>query len=132
MAANYLEEAVAIRSLFNGWTETPVLDDNEAHDPRGTEDWIRLTILPADVDQIEIGDGAPDEHVGVAVVQVFTRADTLTGRALQLVDAVCVRFRDAAVNGVVFDQVKVRRVGPDGEGWFQMNVESTYTRNTVF
>lgn len=117
----------AIRSRFNTqWSSLrptiPAFFDNAGDDVTPPEDstWVRLTILPGDSSQVEMGNTRRWRRVGVLIVQIFVPAASGTGLALELGDTVRDIFEGLTVSGVIFRATSLNRVGLDG-AWLQYN-----------
>lgn len=126
---NYSQEKQAIEQHFEAnWPHTPIVFENAKF--TGAEDeWVRLSILNGDAYQASMGDNPAFRHPGVVVVQIFTRPDSGSGRALELADLVDQLFRLAVVSGIVFRVPRVQKVPSDNE-WYQVNVSTEFYRGS--
>ncbi len=127
---NFLEEQIEIESYFkDNWSYTPIAYDNVEFVPNDFTEWVRFVVRNGNARQTSIaGDNPGFRYYGVIYVQIFTRADTGTGRALELADYVTVLFRSASVNGIQFKTPSITRVGNMEDAWFQINVDCPYYR----
>lgn len=134
---SYATEAQVVRERLNtNWTTTQIHWPNTDFTP-GTSPWIRPTILPADARAADIATAPRYRHVGVLIIQVFVPLGAGDGLALEYADTIAALFRGQNVSGVRFygedgEAVRIRNVGPDGKGFFQMNVECPMFRDTIF
>lgn len=129
-------EAAAIRSRFSTeWSDTtPIAWPNVSYTPTPGTAWVRLTILPADASQVELGavGSRRFRHAGVIVVQVFVPENTGDGTVQTLAAQAAAVFRGVTVGEIRYGAPRVRTVGNDGAGWYQVNVECPYSRDTDF
>ncbi len=121
-----------IRSRFaTQWAiEQPsvqVFYDNAGDDvtpPQNTA-WVRLTILPGQSQQVEMGRLRRWRRVGLIVVQIFVPAASGTGLAQELGDSVRDIFEGVTLSGVLFRATSLNRVGLDG-AWLQYNATTPF------
>lgn len=125
---NYLEEKRIIETYFESlWTHTPVMFENKQYD--GDSEWIRLSIQNGDAFQATMGDDPAFRHPGVVFVQIFTKTDTGSGRALELADFVDALFRNLVLpEGIYFKMPQVRKV--QNSEWCQVNVSTEFYRGS--
>ena len=137
---SYDTEADAIRARFNtSWgATTPIAWPNVNFTPPAGEPWVRLTIRSDEAFSASLP--APTirhRHTGMVVVQVFTPDNEGDAEARTLADQVCAIFRDVTAGGITYRGVDgsspyVTEVGPDGSGWYQLNVWVPYYRDSLF
>ena len=131
---SFADEAVAVRQRFAAnWLETAIAWPNTTFTPSQTEEWVRLTILPAAALEAALG-GARYRYIGQAIVQVFVPKNTGDGRALELADAACGIFRGVTADGIRYtgplgEVPGVRVIGDDGNGFFQVNCVIPFWRD---
>jgi hypothetical protein len=121
-----------IRSRFNTqWTALrptiPVFYDNAGDDvePPENSEWVRLTVLPGDSQQVEMGRLRRWRRVGVIIIQIFVPAASGTGLAQELGDTVKQIFEGITVSSVIFRATSLNRVGLDG-AWLQYNATTPF------
>lgn len=130
----YETEANEIRSHFDTeWAdETPVDWPNTAFAKPDRDPWIRFRIRPADAGQADMASSPRFRHDGAVIVQVFVREHTGDGRAKELADKAAAIFRRTTIGSSVFRTPRANDIGPDGRGWYQINVIAPYYRDEVF
>lgn len=109
------------------WSHTPIMFENGESAESG--DWVRLTIQNGDAFQASMGDNPAFRHIGVVFVQIYTKTDTGSGRALELADFVDALFRNLTLNNLRFKVPQVRRM-PQNAEWFQINVSTEFYRGS--
>lgn len=125
---SYLQEKIDIEGFFlTNWPHTPVVFENG--ESSQADDWVRLTIQNGDAFQASMGDNPAFRHIGVVFVQIFTKTDAGSGRALELVDFVDQLFRNLVLTNLRFKVPQVRRV-PSSSEWFQINVSTEFYRGS--
>lgn len=125
---SYLQEKRDIEEYFLlGWAYTPILFENG--ESSEADDWVRLSIQNGDAKQVSMGDNPAFRHIGVVSVQIFTKTDAGSGRALELADAVDQLFRNLVLTNLRFKVPQVRRV-PSTSEWFQINVSTEFYRGS--
>lgn len=125
---NYLQEKSAIEQYFQqNWTHTPIMFENKSY--TGDDDWVRISIQHGDSFQASMGDNPAFRVIGVVNVQIFTKTDTGSGRALELVDFVDALFRNLVISKICFRVPQVKKV-PSNTEWFQVNVSTDFYRGS--
>lgn len=125
---NYQQEKKIIEEYFKlNWPHTPVMYENKNY--IGDSDWVRLSIQHGDSFQATMGDDPAFRFIGVVNVQIFTKTDTGSGRALELVDFVDALFRNLVISTIQFKVPQVRKV-PSTTEWFQVNVSTDFYRGS--
>lgn len=120
-----------IRSRFDTeWTAAgrtePILFDNQGDDNVVRDSaWVRLTVLPGESRQVEMGNTRRWRRSGIVVIQIFIPTNTGTGLAQELGDAVLEIFEGLTVSGVIFRATSLNRVGVDG-AWLQYNATTQF------
>ena len=84
--------------------------------------WVRCVVRPGQVFDGEIGRLGLSQRPGVLLAQVFVPDHLGSGPALDMAQAVEAAFRHEDVGGVHCDNPYTTTVGPDGRGWYQVNV----------
>lgn len=125
---NYQQEKKIIEEYFKlNWLHTPVMYENKNY--IGDSDWVRISIQHGDSFQATMGDDPAFRFIGVVNVQIFTKTDTGSGRALELVDFVDALFRNLVISTIQFKVPQVRKV-PSTTEWFQVNVSTDFYRGS--
>lgn len=116
-------------SAWNG--VTPISFPNVNFTPPNPQDsWIALHINDGASQQISIGAlPAVIRYTGVIYVQVFTVRDIGSGEALALADAVKNIFNNWCGVNVRCYAARIKTVGVDDNGWFQVNVSIPFIRD---
>lgn len=121
-----------IRSRFNTqWSSLrptiPVFFDNAGDSVQPPQDsaWVRLTVLPGESQQVEMGRLRRWRRAGVITVQIFVPAASGTGLALELGDTVRDIFEGLTLSSVIFRATSLNRVGLDG-AWLQYNANTNF------
>lgn len=127
---SFLTEQTDIEGFFRAnWNHTAIAFDNVEFNPSIYEEWVRFVVRNGNARQSSMaGDNPGFRYYGVIYVQIFTRANIGTGRALALADLVTGLFRSASVNGIQFKTPSITRVGNMEDSWFQINVDCPYYR----
>lgn len=139
----YDTEAAAIRARFYAeWgNTTPIAWPNVSFTPPASPKapWVRLTILPADARQASAA--VPGQRtlrsVGQIIVQVFVPEGGGDGQAEALAEQACAIFRGVRADGIRYQGLRgeaprARTIGNDGRGWYQVNAEIPYQRDSTF
>ncbi len=125
---SYLQEKIDIETYFEAnWTETPIVFENKTYD--GATEWVRISIQNGDAFQASMGDSPAFRFIGVVFVQIFTKTDTGSGRALELVDLVDALFRNLVLTNLRFKVPQVKKMGKSGE-MYQTNVSTEFYRGS--
>jgi hypothetical protein len=99
-------------------------------DPPAAAPWVRLTILPGEAVQVEMGMKRRVRRTGLVVVDIFVPAGSGDGLAKSLGDAVAGIFQLRTLSGVVFRATSMERVGPDGP-WVQYSASTPYQADSL-
>ena len=133
---NYQEADAAIKKYFaEQWNNaTQVAYDDVKFDPPNGQTWLRLSLKMVDGGQASTG--APGSNKfrksGILTASVFTPGnqggiEAMT-TAQQVVDIFEAKPR---INGVLFTDVRAVTIGPDGAGWYQINVKADFQFDTI-
>lgn len=130
---SYAEAHNEIREhLFMSWADaTPIAWPNVNFTPPNPQSsWIRLSISDGDSNQMELGSNpATIRYAGIIYVQIFTRLDIGDAVALQLADTVKQIFNNWCGVSVRCRAAKIKVIGNDGNGWYQVNVVVPFYRD---
>jgi hypothetical protein len=123
MTLTEARNAIVTRLIAAGYFSTLSVD-NQFRDPGTSAIWARIVVLPNTGRQITLGKtGARRfDTEGVAIIQVFTRANTGTNTNDGLAEQVRDLFDGVSFDGVWTFGGAVRTIGSDGAYW-QQNVE---------
>lgn len=131
----YQAEANAIRGRFNTqWASTtPIAWPNVSFTPPVGEPWVRLSILSAGSDQIEVAPTGSRtfRHDGTVAVQVFVPSNEGDGEARTLAEQVAAIFRGVTASGVTYLSPYVTEIGTEN-GWYGLTVWCPYYRDDQF
>lgn len=132
----FADTCQVIRERFNDQWPTlqpnvPYIFDNQgANDadiPTRDSAWVRLTILDAEGQQVEMGNKRRWRKPGVVIVQVFVPAGTGDGLGAELCDTVRDIFEGRTISGVIFRATSRDRVGRGRDSaWMQWNASTAF------
>lgn len=116
-----------IKRENSDWEEEPV---------KALDLWVSLTIINDVSGQIDLGSGLKlMRYPGLAIVQVFTKARTGAGLARTAAEEVSSIFRGQTLQS---DDALVRFIKPpyvnvagESDGWYQLNVNAPFKRDSV-
>jgi len=96
----------------------------------GTAPWVRFSIVTAD--NADISPGYRDD-MGQVVVQVFGPLNVGAQATEDLAETIAAQFRRRTVtisgqDRLNFGSVRVKEIGPEEEGWYQVNVLAAFSR----
>lgn len=125
----YAAEKSTIETFFEqNWSGTVVVFDN-VQAPTDIDEWVRLTILNGDAYQASMGDNPAFRYPGVVIVQIRTRRNIGSGRAVALADAVDALFKLLVLGNIRFKVPRLDR-GPIDEEWYINNVSVDFYRGS--
>lgn len=121
----------AIRGFFKtGWgSKSPLcFEDQDYTPPADFSTWARLTVRHNTGDQLTMGAPGSNRHEqqGRATVQIFAKQGQFALDALSKASDAAAIFRGKSTSDIHFFETTVRPIGPDGYGWFQVNVETRF------
>jgi hypothetical protein len=129
----YADQHNELRSRFNvAWgITTPIAWPNLNFTPPNPQaSWVRFQIVDGESNQIGLGAmPATTRYAGIIWVQIFTKQDIGDGAAYALADTVKSIFHNWCGNTVRCFQAKIKTVGNEGNGWFQVNVSIPFIRD---
>lgn len=112
--------ATALPTTPTAWPNVAFDPATDAVDGDGNKVlWIRPTNKPAVSSTASFQE---DKDVGVFIVQVFGPDGTGLGDVNAAAAMIESTFRRKELSGVVCDVPYINDVGPDGSGWYQMNI----------
>jgi len=120
-----------IKELFETeWgNTTTVLYPNEIEDIGNPDFFARLNILPGSGRVICVG-GKNHQRVGSVIVQLFAKAGTGQDDLGFLEEKATLIFLQNNIDGIRFYNVGANRIGNDGNGYYQSNVNINFTFET--
>lgn len=132
---NYKEADAAIKKYFaEQWNNATIVayDDVKFTPPNG-QTWVRVNIAFADGYQASTG--APGANKfrkeGIVTVSVFHPDGHAGIEAMQTADLVMNVFEaKPRIEGILFKDVRAVNVGPDGSGWYQINIKAEFQFDT--
>jgi len=131
MAITYEQARRTIRGHFDGeWQGVvPTLYQNEPETVGDARYFARLSIRPASSRQIAVG---PQKfrRRGVVFVQLFAAQSSGTDGLGALEEKAVSIFEGRTIDGITFRQVGSDDVGPDGRGYYQVNVTANFQYDT--
>ena len=118
----------AIRAYFaSRWTSlgdgTTVVYENLNYTPTTDTAYIAFGIRP--VESAWVSPGWADS-IGAVVIAAMTPANEGPEAAEELAATIATCLGRQKDSGVQFDQATVENIGPDGQGWYQVNVRAPY------
>ena len=132
----FADTCQVIRERFNSQWPTlqptvPYTFDNQGKNdddfPTRDAPWVRLTILDAEGQQVEMGGTRRWRRPGVVIVQVFVPAGDGDGQGAALCDTVRDIFEGRTISGVIFRATSRDRVGRGRDSaWMQWNASTPF------
>jgi hypothetical protein len=118
----------AIRAYFaSRWTSlgdgTTVVYENLDYTPVTDTAYIVFGIRPVESDWVASG---WTDSIGAVVIAAMTPANEGPEAAETLAATVASCLARQSSGGVQFDAATVENIGPDGQGWYQVNVRTPY------
>lgn len=140
MASQHAKETTTLRNEFRtNWDGVtyPVAWPNAPFtipDPESTTGWVRWQIIPGTGQRQDLGGTHGVEHVGLVIVQVFTKAHAgkkANDDLLDDADEIYFNFRstDGGFHIRTLDSY-VNTIGVDG-AWYQQNLVVPYVRESI-
>lgn len=127
-----IEEKIKLSSAGGTWGLDPKyigFPNSPIEDP-GQNLHIKVNFVNGDEEDIEIGRPTLRRYINVLMIQIFQPQNTGTRQALAIADIVEATFRDlvltAGAGKIRFYTPKVRDLGDEEEGYYQINVECPY------
>lgn len=114
--------------------DTPIDWPNASFSPPDPPSiWLRLSILDGESFQTTIGaETNVHRSVGIIIVQIFGPANEGDKDTLAMADTVAAIFRNWCGTTVRCRAATVKAIGPDGQGWYQVNVSVPFKRDELF
>lgn len=128
LATRFNTETAADNMLKDLGIEWP----NMTFKPSSDKSWMRFNILDVDTKQITFGDIQNIHRAhGLVIVQVFSPLNIGDSEAMTIADAVAKIFRNWCGTTVRCREAAKRVIGPDGHGWYQVNVIVPFQRDEL-
>lgn len=126
---SYATEKSTIEQFFEAaWTHTPFYFEN-VHVDDNHDEWVRLTIVNGDAFQASMGDNPAFRFPGVLYLQIRTKKNLGSGRAVELADLADGLFKNLVLGNIRFKVPRLDR-GPIDEEWFILNVSVDFYRGS--
>lgn len=107
---NYLDvQKAVLREFESAWTMTPVRTRNEQGDEPA--EFVRISIILGDTEQLTIGPTPETRNFGVVIVQIFTELGIGTFRSAELVYNVRQIFHLKDISEARFGAIRVVTIG---------------------
>lgn len=103
----------------------PMIYPNEIEDIGSPTYFGRMTIRPGSGQQVAVG-GRQHRRTGVIILQLFAEQGTGQDALGSLEETAVKIFTDNMVPDIRFFDVGADRVGPDGKGYYQSNVNASF------
>jgi Bacteriophage related domain of unknown function len=132
---NYATQNTEIRARFNSiWANRIPVDhaNMKFTAPIPSALWCRFRISGGDGKRTTIG--APTNNyrnTGIVYIQLFAPIETGDGTLFQRADEAANIFRDWCGTNIICRTPVVKDVGPDGLGYYQVNVSIPFVRNQI-
>ena len=139
MITNFEEERKVIEQRFRNNFDTvacPLQYENTTalkqgsdtiKDYKGLDKWVRLQILQASAEQVDIG-GVQDRYRGIIQVSIFTKEGLGSNLSRKIADQVIPIFNRQVFEGIVCRTSNLANVAPLN-GWTQLVVSTEYYRD---
>lgn len=112
--------SVAIPTTPTAWQNVafdPDIDAVDSNDNRVV--WVSSTNKPGAAEEADFLDG---QRLGNYIIQVFGPSNVGTGDVSDIAKVIELAFRRKTISGVECGEAYTNDVGPDGRGWYQINV----------
>lgn len=101
---------------------TPIAWPNVDFTPDPGVLWVCPTNKPGEAFEAEVGRDGLSRRTGAFIVQVFAPLENGSGDALEVAATVETAYRRQDIGGVECGEAYSNDIGPDGHGWYQVNV----------
>lgn len=134
-----MADIFTIRDVFETilkkqWSKTPVAMDNVPFDPPQGCSWIRGAFVIDDTPNVNIGSfiDSRTRHTGNYIIQVFSPLNEGTGDHTTVVSQLIKLFQNQQPHKDILTYAgSYRRVGNEGNGWYQSNVIIPFTADQL-
>lgn len=116
-----------IKELFeSNWGNIiPIIYPNEIENIGDSNFFGRLTIRPGSGRQVAVG-GNQHRRTGVIIIQLFIEQGTGQDAMGALEEKAVKIFTENILSGIFFFNAGADRIGPDGRGYYQSNVNVSF------
>jgi hypothetical protein len=125
----------AMRQYFDTqWADkTPVDWPDAPFTPPDGESWVRFNCQHNDGYQASIGTVGSNKfrRVGLVTIQIFQPVGKASIEAQALADIAIAIFQGQAVGDIHFYNVRPKEIGPDGNGYYQINVLAEFRYDDI-
>ena len=128
---NFIQAEAEIRKFFeDAWlAATPIAWPDLKFAIPNRQNWVRFDCVENDGEQVSMGSPGSNRfrHYGIVTIQVFAPQDQGSIEARQLAtNALGVFMGAVTTNDIHFYDVQGRQIGNDGNGFYQINVVSSF------
>lgn len=109
-----------------------VIPDNVIIDTESEDEFVRITIIPATSNQLEIGPTSAFRFSGIVAIQVFTKENIGRKRAFDIVDSITSYTRFKLLGSVRLGSEDVVAVSNNESGWYQVNINIPYRFEEIY
>lgn len=121
-----LEKSTIEQFLNSNFLETLIKYENDEMNDEVNE-WIRVSIQNSKAYQASLGSNPLFRYVGIMFIQIFTKLDIGSGRAVEIADVLTQLFRAKRIGDIVFKVPSLQKIGVSN-GWYQVNVSVEFFR----
>jgi hypothetical protein len=132
--SSYTEEQAAIMGrISDEWTTTSIAYPNTHFDPAESAAYIRPVVRRGTAFNASVSStNRRIRHPGLLIIEVRVRKNTGDEDALDHGDALAALFRNLSLApGIHFRAPTVRDLGPDASGWYVVQVECPFWRDSI-
>ena len=116
--------------ILRNWGAIPIAYDNVKFDSTEQEEWCRITIAPGDSFNASLGSNC-ERHIGLVVVQVFSKQWTGSSTTRERADEIATLFRGVVDGEVTYRTAMLTRVG-HSQDFYQMNITVPYQQDSIY
>lgn len=118
--------------LIEKYPDIVVVPDNVSVDTSAEDEFVRISILPATSNQLEVGPTSAFEFVGVVAIQVFTKENIGRKKAFDIVDLITSFTRFKSLQGIRFGAEDIINVSNNEADWYQINVNIPFRFEKIY
>ena len=115
-----------IRDIWNNWTYTGTVFENEKFIPVIGTPFCRVVVMQGQAQIMSIGPTSLDRFTGLLYVQIFVPLGEGDERPKFLADKAREMFRKKHIGKIRFELPFDNVIGDNGEGWYLINVVVPY------
>lgn len=125
---SFLTEKSTIEQFFKlNFTEALIKYENDEMNDDSVNEWVRISIQNSKSFQASLGSNPLFRYIGVVFVQIFTKLDIGSGRAIEIADNLTQLFRAKRIGDIVFKVPSLQKIGVSND-WYQVNVSVEFFR----